>query len=384
MNLLLEILGGVLFVYTLFWTCYDFLLGVAALFFKSNAIGSQNTSKNFIIVIPAYREGPVLLETVEEALKVDYPSDRFQIVVLAQDLTEETLGQLSQFEIEIVITGGLGSKLNALKNWITDKAFQEDDTVFILDADNTIAPNALRVASALLAEHDVIQLERKKTEATTPLGILDRWNTYIGLALSNDSRMVLGLNTFILGSGFAVNGRLYQRFVLNAESTIAEDKALDLFLAKDNRSVVFSKRSYVQDSTIERSNAFSDQRARWVGGKIEARKNSRRMLRTDLTRIEYWDKAIHYTAPQRSILIPLVILGLVLNSFLESSRLLIPFTLLPVVLVCATILMVTPRSMYSVSLLKAFVALPFSVYSIVRARLLAKNTVTEDFKVTPK
>ena len=190
MNLLLEILGGVLFVYTLFWTCYDFLLGVAALFFKSNAIGNQNTSKNFIIVIPAYREGPVLLETVEEALKVDYPTDRFQIVVLAQDLTEETLGQLSQFEIEIVITGGLGSKLNALKNWITDKAFQKDDTVFILDADNTIAPNALRVASALLAEHDVIQLERKKTEATTPLGILDRWNTYIGLALSNDSRMV--------------------------------------------------------------------------------------------------------------------------------------------------------------------------------------------------
>lgn len=381
---LLSIVGLLLWTYLMFWTSYDLILSIAAVFFKSLKRLPTASTSEFQIVIPAYKEGEVLVTTVRKALEVDYPKELFTITVLAQDLDASILETLRLMPVEVVETGGLGSKLNALKNWMKGLDFDENQFIFVLDADNLIEPNALQVADANLNQYDVIQLERIKTPPQSPLGILDRWNTSVGLALSNDSRMVLGLNTFLLGSGFAIHAQLYQEFVLTAEPTIAEDKALDLFLAAHHKTTGFTKSSGVHDSTVERQQVFNEQRARWVGGKIEARKSSRALLLRYPGRLEFWDKAIHYSAPQRSILIPMVLIGGMYNSFLGFGHLPLTFYWLPLVFSMTVIFNTTPRSFYSRDLLKAVFAIPGSVFGIVKARISAKETATQDFKVTPK
>jgi cellulose synthase/poly-beta-1,6-N-acetylglucosamine synthase-like glycosyltransferase len=184
----------------MFWTSYDLVLSIAAVFFKSSKRVPTESTREFQIVIPAYKEGEVLITTVQKALKVDYPKELFKVTVLAQELDDTILKTLRLMPVDLVETGGFGSKLNALKNWMKGLDFTENQFIFVLDADNLIEPNALQIADANLSHYDVIQLERIKTPPQSPLGILDRWNTSVGLALSNDSRMVLGLNTFLLGS----------------------------------------------------------------------------------------------------------------------------------------------------------------------------------------
>ena len=380
----LSIAGLLLWIYLMFWTSYDLIISIASVFFKSSKRVPTTSTREFQIVIPAYKEGEVLVTTVQKALKVDYPKELFKVTVLAQDLDDTILKTLRLMPVDLVETGGLGSKLNALKNWMKELGFTENQFIFVLDADNLIEPNALQIADANLSHYDVIQLERIKTPPQSPLGFLDRWNTSVGLALSNDSRMVLGLNTFLLGSGFAIHAPLYQEFVLTAEPTIAEDKALDLFLAAHHKTTGFTKSSGVHDSTVERQHVFNEQRARWVGGKIEARKSSRALLRRYPGRLEFWDKAIHYSAPQRSILIPLVLIGGIYNSLLGFTGILLILNWFPLLFSAVVIFNTTPRSFYSKDLLKAVIAIPGSVFGIVKARMSAKETATQDFKVTPK
>jgi cellulose synthase/poly-beta-1,6-N-acetylglucosamine synthase-like glycosyltransferase len=384
MNQMLLLVSAALWVYVLFWTTYDVVLSFFALFFKKSSKELIQPKRDFVIVIPAYKEGEILFETVESSLQVDYPEDKFKVVLLAQELEDNVLEGLDSFPIQIVRTGALGSKLNALKNWIKKESFEQNSYVFILDADNRIEPNALRVANTYLEQYDVIQLERIKTPPRSPLGFLDRWNTTVGLSLSNDSRVVLGLNTFLLGSGFSLQASLYQEFVLKAEHTIAEDKALDLFLMVHDKSVGFTKTSGVHDSTVEHQKVFNNQRARWVGGKIEARRMSRELLKRNLNKLEFWDKAMHYSAPQRSTLIPLVLVVLVYNNMFSFYLTLTWMYWLPLSFSLLAIVNTTPIHFYSVDLLKSIIAVPGSVIGIVKARWFAKQTLREDFKVTPK
>lgn len=381
------IIGSLLLIpfllYTLFWTGYDFVLALFSVFYRNPNFKPTKGHKKFIIVIPAFREGTILLSTVRNAMEVDYPADCFKVVVLAQDIKETVQNELEKLGAELVVSGALGSKLNAMKNWLK-KMGESSGCLFMLDADNVIQPQALHIANKALDSCDLIQFERIKTPPSTALGLLDRWNTTIGLAISNDSRSVLGLNTFILGSGFAIKLKEYKAFVDQASNTIAEDKALDLYLASQKKSVLFTKECGVHDATMENQDAFNDQRARWVGGKIEARKQSRELLKKDWFSLEYWDKAIHYTAPQRSILMTLVLGTAGFNLILSPLWYPKIIGFLPFILSMITILFTTPLNYYDKKLIYAFFAVPASVWGIVKARVKAKTTSQKDFKVTPK
>ena len=366
--------------YFIFWNGYDLFLAISALFAKKSP-KLRNEEAFFYIVIPAYKEGSVLINTIEAALAVDYPEDKREVVLLAQDLEPEILSTLSSYPITIVATGALGSKMKAIKNWMSSLVFQ-DEYIFIVDADNLVAKDALQQCSALLKEYEVVQLELKKTKPTTSMSVLDRWNTAVGITMAIHSRLALGLSTFILGSGFAAKANVYKKFLHDFPNTNVEDKALDLFLISNNIKMGYHRFPGVVDSTIGRSNELSAQRSRWVGGRIEARTLFRKAHLQDFWNLELFDKHVHYSSPQRSLRLVLSLLWAILPSMPIRTDIQLHF--LPILLGSTAFFLATPKELLRWELIRAILALPKSILIIAKSRLLARNAAKEAFTVTPK
>jgi len=368
--------------YFIFWNGYDFFLSTCALFVKKEVLNeSENTF--FYVLIPAYKEGEILFNTVDAALRVDYPRDQIEIVLLAQELEEEVLSRLQKFPITIVRTGALGSKMKAVKNWISTKKF-DNECLFILDADNIIKKNALKICSSSLNHSDAVQLERKKSESLTSMGVLDRWNTAVGIALSHHSRQVLGRSTFILGSGFAVKAQLYQSFVNDFKNSNVEDKAFDLYLIEQRKKLIYHRIPGVVDATVSGTKELSVQRSRWVGGRIEARNLFRKAHLKKPWSFELLDKHLHYSAPQRSIRLVGSALWLVLGLYFIHIHSAPWLHTLPMALGALAYIFATPKSMFTIELFYAIAALPKSILIIIKSRLNAKAAMLGSFNRTPK
>ena len=115
-------------------------------------------------------------------------------------------------------------------------------------------------------------LLEKKTASRSTLGILDRWNTEVGIAIAIHARIVMSMHPFIVGSGFGIKAKLYRRFLLTNADSIVEDKALDLFLIQEGEKPTYLLTPGVIDASISRGKDFSTQRSRWVGGKVQMKK----------------------------------------------------------------------------------------------------------------
>ncbi len=218
-------------LYLLWWSLYDLFYSICALFLRKQEL-AKNNREFFYIVIPALNEGEVLFNTVEKALAVKYPRDKFEVILLAQSIDKPILEKLRRYPIQIIESGRLGSKMNAIRNWLNGVEVN-DESIFIVDADNELLPNALSVCSHAMQSTNCAQLARKKTAPRSSLGILDRWNTEVGIAIAIHSRIVMSMHPFIVGSGFGIKAILYRRFLLANENSIVEDKALDLFLIQE-------------------------------------------------------------------------------------------------------------------------------------------------------
>lgn len=368
-----------------FWTLYDaFFAGLLLRRQTLNTPTKDYQNSTVQVLIPAYREGGLLIETARAALNMHAPKCvTFKVIILAQELDEEWLQQLRELPVEVLEMPAMGSKFNALK-WYFSTQIGVTDFTFILDSDNRAAPAALQTAlQSLSPDVAAVQLKRKKTIPQTTLGLLDFWNTAIGVQLANASRSRIKLNPFILGSGFLVRSALYADFLLSVENTIVEDKRFDLYLASHHHSIVYNPGSFVLDSTTGNKAAFQGQRERWVGGRISMGSTALKLWLQHPSNIDLLDKAIHFLKPQRSLFLSTFLLFLILVISFAPHSIILGSTAVLILQFLANFI-ATPRTLRNITLLKAFAAVPFAIGAIALARVRSKSVVKNEFKVTPK
>lgn len=104
------------------------------------------------ILVPAHNESIVISRTVRALLKFDYPKDRYEIIVINDNSTDDTEEKLQEIQKEFPdrrlmvvstdnVVGGTG-KSNALNIGFT---LSKGSVIAIYDADNTPEPQALRI-----------------------------------------------------------------------------------------------------------------------------------------------------------------------------------------------------------------------------------------------
>ncbi len=287
---------------------YLLLFAISGLRYEHPRFPTPRFHRKLAVLIPAYREDTVILETARTALHQDYPSDRFDVIVIADGLRMDTIKRLVQLPVRVIpVEFRKSTKVKALRAAVQQLADDGYDAITILDADNLMQPGFLnRANGALEAGFRVIQgLRAPKNEqgAFARLdGITEGFNTNI----FRRGHQVLGLPSALTGSGMTFEWSLFEKFIMASEAIGGFDKELELTLTRRGESILYDEAAVVLDEKVSSSANLARQRSRWMGAQWHyARLHvcSAFHLLVKERNVAYADKAFQMILPPRVLLL---------------------------------------------------------------------------------
>ena len=293
----------------LFINAYLWFLALAS-FLPSRKIGGDSASApvRFVIVVPAHNESKVIARTIDSLARLDYGEDRFKVVVVADNCTDDT-AQIVRDRGVVCLEREDTSKIG--KGFALDWVFRElaDDpfeAVVIVDADTIVAEDFLlcidkrlrRGEKAIQGYYDVIGPESSPMTSLSFLGfVLNRNLRYKG-------RTNLGGSSNLLGNGMCFTREIIDRYGWPAKSVV-EDRELEILLNLEGTRVDFASEARIFAEIPNTFEESATQRTRWDLGKFAIRnKYLPRLLRTGFTelRLNCFDRALELFIPPYSIM----------------------------------------------------------------------------------
>jgi glycosyltransferase involved in cell wall biosynthesis len=144
----------------------------------------------FSIVVPTHNEELYIEETLRHLAALDYPKDRYEVLVIENASTDKTLEKAMQFEDSHIHIYSYEQKgVSAARNRGAERSKEDGDWVIFLDADTLLAPKFLRELDGYLSTLDekryttgvfrILPLSSKLfTRMLYPLGNFGRWLTH--------------------------------------------------------------------------------------------------------------------------------------------------------------------------------------------------------------
>src|SRR5688572_23421607 len=156
------VIAGVLALASIYLSCYVaywcILVATHLLFPTRSSVGGAQLTR-FVIAIPAHNEELLLPRLLASIRNQDYPSERFDAIVVADNCTDgtaEAARQLGAMVLERMDDARRG-KGYAIK-WALDSIdLDKYDAILIIDADCFISPNALKSLDGTMQEEPIIQ-----------------------------------------------------------------------------------------------------------------------------------------------------------------------------------------------------------------------------------
>ncbi|RFS19565.1 glycosyltransferase [Chitinophaga silvatica] len=377
---MLFIIELIIFGYLAACVTYNLVLAVAGKLFKRSKL-TDEVAKQYgkvAILIPAYKEDEVIVSTVLSYKKLNYPADKYEVIVIADSLQQETINTLSEMDARVLeVSFEKSTKAKSL-NVAFGKLGDDFDMVLISDADNVLAPDFLTKANLLYQKgHWAIQGQRVAKNLDTPFAILDAANEIIANHIYRKGANALGLSSSVIGSGMVFHYPLIKEVLQEIQATGGFDKVLQLLIVERGISIKYLEDAYIYDEKISHSAVFENQRKRWVSSQIV-------YLRTYWTKgwkalfrgkLNYFNLSVCQNAlmPRMLLLFSLTILTLaafLLQQFLHFSW----WWMLGLFIANGlTLLIPIPAKFYSNYLLTALVALPKAMLIMVKLMFRLKG-----------
>lgn len=228
--------------------------------------------KKFAIFIPAHNEENVIGNIVENLHCLNYPSDYYDVFVIADNCTDSTAAKAREGGANVLIRKNEDKKGKgyALK-WAFDEVLYKDnadyDAIVIFDADNLVSKNFLKEMNNKLCDgHKVIQgyIDSKNPE--------DSWITasysiafWSANRLFQCSRWYLGLSCEIGGTGFCVDTKILKGIGWEA-TCLVEDLEFTMKLMLNGVKVGWAHEAVVYDEKPLTLAQSWKQRRRWMQG----------------------------------------------------------------------------------------------------------------------
>lgn len=263
--IILQGLEIVLFVWFAINIAYLLIFSLAALRRRPSSWAVSDFYRRIVILIPAYREDRVIMECVASCLAQEYPRDKYEVIVISDQMSEATDDALSRLPIRLeVVRFEKSTKAKAL-NLAMSRA-DDYDVALILDADNTVGPRFLRQINDAFAcgGASVFQAHRIAKNRNTHLAYLDGVSEEINNSIFRQGHVNLGLSAALIGSGMAFDYRLLKEKLASIQAVGGFDRALELTLFKEGEKIGYLPDAYVLDEKIQTHRDFSRQRRRWL------------------------------------------------------------------------------------------------------------------------
>jgi len=226
----------------------------------------------FDVIVPAHNETAVIRRTVLSLKAVDWPADRYRILVVADNCDDDTaaLARIAGATVLERRNDTLRGKGYALDHAFTaSRAEGWADAVVVIDADAEVSPNLLEACAS--------RIERGAQAVQVHYGILNpmaSWRTRL-LTIAKASfhivrsraRERLGLSCGIRGNGWCVTHRLlievpYQSF------SLTEDLEYSITLGLAGHRVHYADEAFSNADMVTGGEIAGKQRQRWEDGRF--------------------------------------------------------------------------------------------------------------------
>lgn len=231
------------------------------------------------IMVPAHNEGVVISKTVESLLALDYPHDRYEIIVIndnSSDNSAELLGEIQrrnpQRNLIIIntdaVTGGKG-KSNALNIGF---ARSRGELIAIYDADNTPERTALKYLVAEIINDStlgaVIGKFRTRNRDATLLTRFINIETLSFQWMAQAGRWKLFKLCTIPGTNFIMRRSIVESIGGWDVKAIAEDTEISFRIYMMGYRIKFQPKSVTWEQEPQTVKVWFKQRTRWAKGNI--------------------------------------------------------------------------------------------------------------------
>ena len=259
-------------IYLTLYSLYILFLLIANIVIKDKAESvSLFPEIRFVIIIPAHNEEfflPRLLKSLKEQV---YPSEFFEIIVIADNCSDKTAEVASTFNT-IILERNDTKKIGkgfAIKFALDNMNIDEYDAVFIIDADSMVRDDALKhLSHKVKLGNRIIQCYNGVANPS------DSWFT----RLMNVSRTIrneifeaakekLGLSSHLMGNGMCFQKDVILKYGWDAFS-IGEDWEYYAKVITYGERVAFAKDVQVYHQESSSLKQATPQRVRWSSGRF--------------------------------------------------------------------------------------------------------------------
>ena len=231
------------------------------------------------IMVPAHNEGVVIVKTVESLLRFDYPQDRYEIIVINDNSSDNSAELLAAIQsknptrqLHIIntdaVVGGKG-KSNALNIGFKQA---KGDLIAIYDADNTPEKTALRYLVAELSNDDklgaVVGKFRTRNRNASLLTRFINIETLSFQWMAQAGRWQLFKLCTIPGTNFIMRREIIEAIGGWDEKALAEDTEISFRIYMMGYKIKFQPKAVTWEQEPQTLKVWFRQRTRWVKGNI--------------------------------------------------------------------------------------------------------------------
>ncbi len=263
----LSLLLGIVFIYLSYNVLYQLCFAVAGRFIPRRRTPPEPTKQaRFAVLIPAYREDTVILETARDALRQAYPAELYDVIVIADSLQPATIDTLTQLSVRVIpVQFEVSTKARALNTAMRQLPDNYYDVALVLDADNLMAVNALDQFNRWIqAGYQAVQGHRVAKNSDTPLAYLDAISEEINNHLFRRAPACVGLSSALIGSGAAIDYALFKEIMRPIDAIGGFDREVEYRLLGQRIRIAYAEEAYVTDEKVRQNAVFYNQRRRWL------------------------------------------------------------------------------------------------------------------------
>lgn len=226
----------------------------------------------FDVIVPAHNEMAIISRTVASLKRIDWPRDRFRVLVVADNCTDETARVAAEAGAEVLVRHdptkrGKGYALQHAFN--ASRASGKADAVVVIDADSEASPNILEAYSVRLecGMHAVqahYGVRNPKASWRTRLITIAKGSFHI---VRSRARERLGLSCGLRGNGWCVTHALLERVPYGAFS-LTEDVEYGITIGLAGYPVAYADEAHADADMVSNAELATKQRQRWEHGRF--------------------------------------------------------------------------------------------------------------------
>jgi len=252
-----------------------YLLALTLLWRRPALLPARDARLSFCILVPAHNEAGGITGTIRSLQALDYPEALRNIVVVADNCTDDTAGAAAAANAHVIVRAdserrGKGWALQYAIDTLLDpsNALPHWDALVVIDADTVVSPNLLRTMAAHL-EAGALAVQAAYLPArggNGPLAVITDVAFTAFHHVRSGGRERLGLSCGLRGNGMAFRRSLL-RDVPHAAFSRTEDLEFGVLLGLRGIRVAFAGQTAVYGEMPEHRAVAARQRERWIGGR---------------------------------------------------------------------------------------------------------------------